>query len=523
MAGTHLLKSGMFFISRWRKIILPFLYALILSANTGFCARSDERRVQLENSYNDFILSGKFLDDYDQSRIYFSHVIHESEINGYWDLCLGALSMLAYIADENYHHDIMKEAVEKGGLLIDQKSVVLDSLDPQFYIRTEMMIMIGSYFVRNFELKKAVGIFNSLIDKLNETKNPNNTSVFKTYSYLADLYIDMGLNDKVDTYYQLMQKSLPENDDLYAYTYLQYIASSFNRNRQYARAEAILKEAMNKVPGTITEQWKPYVISNYKMMASIFQRTNQFDSADLYLKYCLKILNPRDNLINDVYEMYGDGLAREGKYPEALRYFQKVESSISKEKNFNTSRKAQVLSKIAETYLQQGKFDEAIHSTQQAFMILYRDSAYIHLQANNPKISIIHPDKIIMGLLMTKANALYGAAKSQKKEHLYNSTVSTYQLTTRVIDEFRKMIYTDDFKEFFVMNVRKMYENAINACHDLYAVNPNDSIIALAYYFMEKSKNQVLLDGIQGNLARKFGKIPESLAEKENQYKNKLV
>ncbi len=120
-----------------------------------------------------------------------------------------------------------------------------------------------------------------------------------------------------------MQKSLPENDDLYAYTYMQYIASSFNRNRKYARAESILKEALRKVPAKITEQWKPYVISNYKMMAYIFQKTNQFDSANLYLGYCLKILHPGDPLIIDVYELYGDGLYHEGKYNEALLYFHK--------------------------------------------------------------------------------------------------------------------------------------------------------------------------------------------------------
>lgn len=101
--------------------------------------------------------------------------------------------------------------------------------------------------------------------------------------------------------------------------------------------------------------------------------------------------------------------------------------------------------------------------------------------------------------------------------------LSTYELTSRVVENFRHMISTDDFKEFFVMDVRKMYENAIMACYDVWRSEPNDSVIAFAYYFMEKSKNQVLLDAIRENQARKFGNIPDSLIEKENRFKSQLV
>ncbi len=59
-----------------------------------------------------------------------------------------------------------------------------------------------------------------------------------------------------------------------------------------------------------------------------------------------------------------------------------------------------------------------------------------------------------------------------KKEFILGSTLSTYELTTRVIENFRHLISTDDFKEFFVMDVRKMYENAIMACYNAYESEP---------------------------------------------------
>jgi len=68
-----------------------------------------------------------------------------------------------------------------------------------------------------------------------------------------------------------------------------------------------------------------------------------------------------------------------------------------------------------------------------------------------------------------------------------------------------------------------MYERAIKACYLAYEVFGNDSIINLAFYFMEKSKNQVLLDAIQSYNARNLGNIPDTLVESENQYRIKLV
>jgi CHAT domain-containing protein len=68
-----------------------------------------------------------------------------------------------------------------------------------------------------------------------------------------------------------------------------------------------------------------------------------------------------------------------------------------------------------------------------------------------------------------------------------------------------------------------MYDNAIKASYAAYLIEPGDSLAGLALYFMEKSKNQVLLDAIKANYAQKSGKIPESLVVRENQFKNKKV
>ncbi len=148
--------------------------------------------------------------------------------------------------------------------------------------------MIGSYYVRNCDFKKAEEHFIHLIDKLNSIKNPDKSAVFKSYAYLADLYIDMGLYDQVDSYYHLMLKSVPEGElhDLYSYTQELYLASSLSRNNNYRQAKLYLTNALNLYLLKLQNNWKKYIISNYKLLASVYQAENKPDSANLYLNKC---------------------------------------------------------------------------------------------------------------------------------------------------------------------------------------------------------------------------------------------
>ena len=160
---------------------------LLLTTTAGFGTRPEDERSRLEAGYNEYIESGRFLDDYDQARTYLSGIVRDSEAGGYWDLCVGALSMLAYVSDLNYHHDVMRDAVIKGRNIIEQHPAELDAVDPQYYIRAEMTLMVGTYYTRNFELKKAADVFHALLDKLQHSPNPDKSSVFKAYAFLADL------------------------------------------------------------------------------------------------------------------------------------------------------------------------------------------------------------------------------------------------------------------------------------------------------------------------------------------------
>jgi CHAT domain-containing protein len=485
------------------------------------------RRQKFENSFNRN--ESIYLDsrNYDKSRLYFLAITDSSERAGFWDICLKALTDLAYISSRNFNYLTMKKAAEKGRGIVREKSGMLDSLDPKYSIRAEMMIMVGYCYLKYNDTEKATAIFEALVKQLELVRHPDKESVFATYCYIADLYMNLGLYEKVYTCYLLAEKSIPDGSrhNYYASVSDQYMATYFYRIKNYARAKWYLVRSLKIIKGEIPDnEWKTLLVYNYDLLALAHEYLNQHDSAMFYLKKSLSLQNIRDPGIVETYENYGDCLMRSRDFNVAIAYYQRILKILNRDTVVNAFKCSQVYSKIAECYQNLQNDRECLKSVQLALSILYRDSSYLLHMEKNPGIASIQPDKILIRLLIVKSNALYriSAGKEINKSMLMSS-LSTFHLTTLVIDEFRQKISTDDFKEFFVTDIRPMYENAIKACYSAYTIEPRDSLAGLALYFMEKSKNQVLLDAIKANYAKKSGKIPASLVVRENQFKNTKV
>jgi CHAT domain-containing protein/tetratricopeptide (TPR) repeat protein len=510
-------------------ILFSFLWGNILSNDRNSSGAGIERK-QLRDYFDYPAGTGMYSANYDTARIILLNIIQKSETAGYWDICLNALAELAAVSDQNYRSQVQKDAVEKGERILRLQSSVLDSLDPDYSIRANMNMMIGSYYYKDGEFNKAVVVLQSLIQKLRKTKGARKKDIFGAYAYLADLYMKMGLYEKVYESYIIAGQFLPEETEdylLYSYILDLYLGSYYYRMKNFVLAKSYYVRALKKIRNKpMNGDWKLYLIPNYDILALIYQSLDQRDSALICLQKSLSLQSPKDASIMETYEYYGDCLLNFKDFKGALVYFEKIRSYQDKNGNYTPYQRASILSKIGQSYQGQKKYNEALKSYQRAFAIIYRDSSYLSTgnYSVNPDFTSIQPDKTIIRLLIFKSNALYEVAKlSKNKQELLLQAMSTYRLATLVIDEFRQRIGTDDFKEFFVTDVRNMYQNAIKASYLYYRIAPDDSIVDFAFYFMEKSKNQVLLDAIRENAAMKYGNIPARLISEENKFKNKIV
>jgi len=507
-----------------KQIILTSI--LVLDFASGFSKPGEILRRKLEADFNLYEASELYVHNFDSARSYLHKIINGSEKAELWDLCMKALNEMAYISDKNYRFDLMKEAVEKGQKIQMERSASLDSLDPMYDIRGNFTFMIGTYYRNNGEFNKALEVIENLIQRLKTSKINEKKVVFNAYAYMADLYMKMGKYDNVYVYYLLAGKSIPEGNDQLFYTYLHslYLGAYFYRIKNYVLAKSYYTGALKKA-GKINlfGNFGDYLISNYDILALIYQSLNQRDSAFICLNKSLALQNPDNPDIAWTYEYYGDCLFSFGDYPGAIAYYRRIYEFMDRGL-LNVFKAAQILSKIGESYHRQSNFPEALKNYQLALGILSRDPAIQKDFSRNPELIFMQPDKVLIRLLILKSEALYEQAiRGIEKMKFCSLALSTYLLSMRVIEDFRLSISTDDFKEFFVTDLRKMYENAMKTCFLAYEMSQNDSIVEMAFYIMEKSKNQVLLDAIRSGQAIKNGNIPNSLVNKESQYKNKLV
>ncbi len=305
-----------------------------------------------------------------------------------------------------------------GERILRQQSAVLDSLDPNYSIRADMYMMIGSFYNKDGEFSKAVVVLQNLIQKLRETNKAEKKDIFNAYAYLADLYMKKGLYEKVYESYVLAGEFIPDEKEenlLYSYIYDLYLGSYYYRIKNFVLAKSYYIRGLKKISiKPLTEHWKLYLVSNYDILALIYQSLNQRDSALIYLEKSLALQSKNDVSILETYEYYGDCLLNFKDYKGALLYFKKISSYQDKNLNYTPYEKADILSKIGYSYQGQENYHEALRKYQQAFAIIYKDSSFNLNYAVNPDFKSIQADKTIIRLLIFKSNALYELAKLEQ-------------------------------------------------------------------------------------------------------------
>jgi CHAT domain-containing protein len=497
----------------------------VCQGTEGAVMVKNDDREDLEKFFNDKDGTGIYAQNFDSCYVLLTDIYYKAEKKQYWDICLKALYRMAEVSEDYCRYGEMHGAVEKAQALLNTYKDELNLYDPKYTNRADMLLMIGSYFYLSGDYGRAKQVLQDLADKLTGLKDSDKRDVFGTYVYIADLYMKMGLYDEVYEYYLLAGKQIPEYGEdhlFYSYIYDMYIGSYFYHIKNFELARFYYIHALNSIKNRkLTNKWEKFNISNYNILALIYQNLHQRDSAIWCMQQSIKLHKPNDPFLFQTYEFFGDCFLNLNEPQNALKYFNKVYNSVNKKSIY---RRAILQTKIGNSYQNMGKPDNALEKYQKALSLLCRNEEYNNHFLKNPDLSEIKADRISIRLLISKANALLEKAKLQgNSRELLSGSLATFRLASDVIDKFRQLINTDEFKEFFVTDIRKMYQNAVLCSYLLYQANGNDSVAGVGFYFMEKSKNQVLLDAIKANTALNYGKIPGNFVIEENKYRNQLL
>ena len=352
--------------------------------------------------------------------------------------------------------------------------------------------------------------------------------VAKTYQNMAIIYLKKGGNDKALEY---NQKAL----DIHLATFGKhhhYVAGcyhnmgvSYKNKGAYTDAHEYLKKALNIQIKLLGPKHRN-VAGNYLSIALVHEAEGAYDrSLEAYRK-CLNILHESFGEVHpdiaDAYHNIGGIYARTGLYDRTLEYYQKALRIRLKLFDYKHPRIGKTYYAIANVYRRQGHFDESLVYCQKSLIALI-DNFEETTITENPTLEKVNDKRELLEALKIKATVL--EERYMKKSHDPNDlriAVATHRLIMQLIDRIKDHHKAEKSKFFFAESVQPSYEEAIRATLHLYEQSEEDSLLALAFRFAEKSKAGVLWEALRESKAKSFAGIPDSLLSREEELKTEL-
>lgn len=185
---------------------------------------------------------------------------------------------------------------------------------------------------------------------------------------------------------------------------------------------------------------------------------------------------------------------------------------------------ASVLNAIGNLQVSQGKFDEALHTYQQALQANFPDFTRDDVSQNPPLKNYYHGTRLLH-TLMFKAQAF--EARYLRKSLRFHDLTEALDILVRcdsLIDQLRQHSTNEQDKLRLGGMASEAYADGVRIAHEagLNAVNKG-RYFKLAFYFAEKSKSAVLLESITDSNAKSFAGIPPELIEKEKALRSSLT
>ena len=362
-------------------------------------------------------------------------------------------------------------------------------------------------------LNKAKSIYDSKNDKL--------ISIATVYSNIGNVYHHKGDYLHAEDYYN---KSLEIIEGEKSSLALQRKAEVLNRyalleieRRKYFSAIKLITKGINeykKVKNTsnvtmhnlLTTAADAYNLSNNDSCLHFIQESIElFMNNDSFSKH-LKAVS---------YRKLSEYYLKNKQLNKAI-YSIKLAETLFENSSIDSVYYFEIVTLYANYYELKGEYKNAINYYNKANqLLLYKKDSI----ADQEYASVIKG----IELLKNKSNCLINwYYTDRKKEHLAEALVDL-KTVTKLIDKARSGYLSIESKLLLAESEGSIYEMGIMCSHTLYSLTQQTEYIEQAFYFAEKGKSSVLLDALNEEKAKSFAEIPDSLLQKEQNFKRELA
>jgi CHAT domain-containing protein/tetratricopeptide (TPR) repeat protein len=281
------------------------------------------------------------------------------------------------------------------------------------------------------------------------------------------------------------------------------------------KAEENIKKAISIFSGDI--YYADRLATSYSVYAQLLTSRGDLKSAVNYYKKSFALNETNAHWVQCSRDMLNLGYLYDYHLhdaPNALLCYKKGLDMI--DKSNDDYQRAGLYINMGVLYWRHKDYQQALQYYQKALNALPIHFADPTVKSNPTAtmLALVSNDYFVSTLLANKAEAFLDLYKVKRNKDLLAAALSTYQLADKAVDLMRWKQYGEQSKLFWRGKTKKMYENAIEACHLANDAN-------LAFFFMEKSRAVLLNDKL--NELGASAKLPAAEIQKDQEYRVRVI
>lgn len=264
----------------------------------------------------------------------------------------------------------------------------------------------------------------------------------------------------------------------------------------------------------------------YKNLGAIYSDMEQYDDAITFYHRAEQVLrqqfpngHPR---LADNYANLGKAYSQKGSYREALDfYFKDLEINrrmLADDHPFIGDTYA----KVGKTYAEIKNFSEALNYYRRAIKVFVNNYNTDESPETLSLENTAYPE-LLLTTLRLKAETLYRYGKQSNNRRPLEQALQTYQQAVDFIDELQQSLNRDESKFLLRERTVDFYQKGFKIAYDLLQNSDNPDYKDHLFYFIQKSRNQILLEHIQQLDNQQFSRIPDSLISREKTMKETVT
>lgn len=415
----------------------------------------------------------------------------------------------------------------------------------------------------------ALEYYEKSLDGLKKSVGENHPDFARTLNYSGQCYRALGETDLALEYHQkalaILRVQLPDDHPDLGRTYLYLGICAYFESDYYAAEEyygqtlRIRRKKLGERHRTVASvynnlglvNWKTenysQAISQFEKAVDIYREIlgeQSMDVANIYnnMGLCYNGLASYDSALNlfeksltikqrlrgpahiSLASIYNNmGTAQKGKkeYWKAIQLFQKTLEISEKNLGTHHQRVAKHYNNIAESYAEMGEYSTALLWHQRALQ-----HAVINFKSDdiceNPSLTDMPVSEGFLDILSSKAQTLSLIPENHENFHPV-CALQTFLLAGQLTDSIRLGYGAELSKYELAKSTARVFHGGIKMARLLFEKENSPEFLEIAFGLSEKHKAMVLLEALNVNQAKKFGKIPPDILKLEKEFRKQIV